>query len=87
MPYLKYSKPVLASVNPGNDLIEMIDNGNFGLSCVAREREEFISNVISLSKDENQREILGNNGNKFLIKFFNVENAASQILRIVNTPI
>ena len=87
MSYLKYSKPVLASVNPGNDLVGMINSGNFGVSCTGRDKENFISNVIFLAGDQNNRTALGQNGKKFLNEYFDVKNAANQILESINTSI
>ena len=87
MSYLKYSKPVLASVNPGNDLIDMINLGNFGLTCMGRDKEAFISNAIFLADNRNNRKVLGQNGKQFLNEYFDVSKAANQILRTVNTSI
>jgi len=87
MSYLKYSKPVLASVNPGNDLVGMINGGNFGVSCIGRDKENFMSNVIFLAGDHKIRKSLGQNGKKFLNEYFDVKNAANQILKSINSSI
>ncbi|ENM5901510.1 glycosyltransferase family 4 protein [Vibrio mimicus] len=78
--YMKYSLPILACLNRGNDLIELINNSKsgFGHCCV---------DIIDIKKSANElidneylRQCMGNNSRKLLEQFFSTENAARIIL-------
>jgi glycosyltransferase involved in cell wall biosynthesis len=82
--YLKSSKPVLASLNENNDLIDMINDGQFGCYSVGHDKETFLSNVRLLADDAKLRNQQGDNGKKFLERYFDVTNASQQIIKTIN---
>ena len=82
--YLKSSKPVLASLNENNDLIDMINDGQFGCYSVGHDKKTFLSNVRLLADDARLRNQQGDNGKKFLERYFDVTNASQQIIKTIN---
>lgn len=82
--YLQHSKPVLASLNEDNDLIDMINDGEFGCYSIGHDKEKFLSNVKLLANNAVLRNQKGENGKKFLEEYFNVSNASKQIIKTVN---
>jgi glycosyltransferase involved in cell wall biosynthesis len=80
MSYMYHSKPILASINPGNDLKEMLEDKKAGLVCINGEDDIFTSYARRLLADENLRLQLGLNARALLESTFSVSKAASQIL-------
>lgn len=80
MSYMYHSKPMLASINPGNDLKEMLEDKKAGLVCINGEDDIFASYARRLVADVNLRRQLGLNGRALLESTFSVSKAASQIL-------
>jgi len=80
MSYMYHSKPMLASINPGNDLKEMLEDKKAGLVCVNGEDKILADYARRLVADENLRRQLGLNGRALLESTFSVSKAASQIL-------
>jgi glycosyltransferase involved in cell wall biosynthesis len=75
-----FSKPILASVNVGNDLKHILDNANAGMTCIAGEDDQLYENAVKLLEDFTLRKKIGQNGRSLLEKTFSAENAASQII-------
>jgi glycosyltransferase involved in cell wall biosynthesis len=86
MSYMYHAKPMLASINPGNDLKEMLEDKKAGLVCINGEDDIFASYARRLVVDENLRRQLGLNGRTLLESTFSVSKAASQILSHFNQP-
>jgi len=80
MSYMYYSKPILASINPGNDLKEMLEDNKAGLVCINGEDGIFADYARKLMADATLRRQLGLNGRGLLESTFSVSKAASQIL-------
>jgi len=78
--YMYYSMPILASINPGNDLKEIIEDMNAGLVCMNGDDEILAAHARKLLRDENYRRQLGENAHTLLEKNFSVYRAACQIL-------
>jgi glycosyltransferase involved in cell wall biosynthesis len=78
--YMYFSKPILASVNVGNDLKHILDNANAGMTCIAGEDDQLYENAVKLLEDFTLRKKIGQNGRSLLEKTFSAENAASQII-------
>ena len=78
--YLSVSMPVLASVNPGNDMRDILEEHEAGLVCENGEDEIFRRNALQLAGDPELRRRLGANGRKLLDSMFSVSGAADQIL-------
>jgi glycosyltransferase involved in cell wall biosynthesis len=80
MSYMYHAKPMLASINPGNDLKEMLEAREAGLVCINGEDEIFADYARRLVAEENLRRQLGLNGRALLESTFSVSRAAEQIL-------
>jgi glycosyltransferase involved in cell wall biosynthesis len=80
MSYMYHAKPMLASINPGNDLKEMLEEKKAGLVCINGEDDRLASYARRLVADVNLRRQLGLNGRALLESTFSVSKAANQIL-------
>jgi glycosyltransferase involved in cell wall biosynthesis len=78
--YMYFSMPILACINPGNDLKQIIEESNAGFVCLAGEHDVFHEYARQLVADTDLRKEMGNNARAVLDKTFNVSNAVSQIL-------
>lgn len=82
--YMYHSLPVLASINPGNDLKNIIEEHHAGLVSINGEDDQLAANARSLLTDTGLRKGLGKNARKLLESSFSVQRAASQILSHFN---
>jgi len=78
--YMYHSLPILASINPGNDLREILERHGAGLVSVNGEDNALRDNAIRLLRDEGLRRRMGLNARRLLDETFSVEAAAGQIL-------
>jgi len=83
--YMYHAKPILASINRGNDLKEILEDKQAGLVCFNGEDEIFATHARSLIADANLRRRLGSNARALLENTFSVSKAAGQILAHFNT--
>jgi O26-antigen biosynthesis N-acetyl-L-fucosamine transferase len=81
--YLYWGIPVLASINSGNDLFELIGKGPSGF-CLENGQDEMLSSAaLRLSADPHLRARMGKNARSLLEQTFSVEKAVQQILEAV----
>ncbi|GAL24290.1 putative glycosyltransferase [Vibrio variabilis] len=80
--YMVESKPMLGSVNGGNDLIELVNDSSAGIVHVNGEDEKLLQSARELLDSEEYRKTLGSNGYQLLSREFSVEAIASQLLSI-----
>jgi len=78
--YMEHGLPVLASINEGNNLIQVVRENKIGLISVNGDDETLAANAEKLAADKELRLLLGRNGRNFLINNFSVTGAAGQIL-------
>lgn len=78
--YLEGAMPVLASINPGNDLKTLIEENDIGFVSINGESELFREHALSLARDPELRRRLGKNGRQLLEESFSTRRAALQIL-------
>ncbi|MBM9577285.1 glycosyltransferase family 4 protein [Leptospira sp. 201903070] len=78
--YMCQGKPVLGSVNPGNDLQEIINIAKAGFVSVTGDDDFFYQNALQLM-DPDVREACGRNGEALLKKTFSVNSAVNSILK------
>lgn len=81
--YMYYSLPILASVNPGNDLKEILDTRAAGLVSFNGDDAQFAADALKLARDANLRRRLGANARALLETTFSSGQAAQQILASV----
>jgi glycosyltransferase involved in cell wall biosynthesis len=78
--YWSAKLPVLASVNLGNDLNEIIEEANGGFCSVTGNLSEYISNFDKLASNKETRLKLGLSGYTYLLNNFAVDSATNKIL-------
>lgn len=78
--YLYASMPILASVNPGNDLKTILEEHDAGLVFINGEDDKLLEGARRLARDGELRERLGRNGRALLERRFSVARAAQRIL-------
>jgi glycosyltransferase involved in cell wall biosynthesis len=82
--YMYYSMPILASVNPGNNLKEVLGDHHAGLVSINGDDELFASNAKVLLVNMALRRQIGYNARTLLERKFSVSRAAQQILSHFN---
>jgi glycosyltransferase involved in cell wall biosynthesis len=78
--YLYCGKPVLASINPGNDLFEILEKYQAGFCLINGDDDNLFGAALKLADDLEIRKSMGKNSREVLERLFLVEAAASQIL-------
>jgi glycosyltransferase involved in cell wall biosynthesis len=79
--YMVQSKPILGSVNDGNDLMELINSAQAGCISINGNDELLVENAIKILKDEAYSKSLGMNGYQLLSDEFSVESISNTILQ------
>ena len=79
--YMQLAKPILASVNKNNEIIQMIVKKNIGLVSLASDAKSFNKNLDILINNEALRKKQGQNAFKLYKNQFTVEVAALQIYK------
>jgi glycosyltransferase involved in cell wall biosynthesis len=78
--YLKKSLPILASVNPGNDLEKILEMHQAGFCFQNGEDEQFRQGALVLASSATLRQTLGKNGSSLLSTHFSAARTVEQIL-------
>jgi len=78
--YMYHAKPILASINPGNDLQDILQEYEAGLVSYNGDDETFYNQALQMIKNPDLRAQMGINGRILLERTFSVSTAASQIL-------
>ena len=81
MGYIQLSKPILASVNPSNEIIDLINKNNIGLVSLAGDVKAFNENLSTIINNPDLRVNQGRKALELFNKDFTVQSAANQILR------
>ena len=77
--YMQAGKPILASINPGNDLGEIVMDSGSGYACSNEDDALLHRYARELTRDSNLRRRMGENARKLLVDKFDVAVAARQI--------
>ena len=78
--YMSCGKPILASVNPGNDIRRVLEEAGAGLCCDNGDDEGLQEAALRLANDSTLREAMGRNSRHLLETRFSDRAAADQIL-------
>jgi O26-antigen biosynthesis N-acetyl-L-fucosamine transferase len=79
MSYVNWGLPVLASINPGNDLFALLESSGAGF-CARNGDDEALFRVASaMANDANLRAAMSRNSRRLLDETFSVTNAADSI--------
>lgn len=86
--YMSASLPILGSINPGNDLSDMLIEHEAGLCSVNGDDERLAAHALKLANDAVYRQRVGTNARRLLERYFSVSVCASQILgRFQTAPV
>jgi O26-antigen biosynthesis N-acetyl-L-fucosamine transferase len=78
--YALCGKPILASVNEGNDLLTLINSTCSGIAVANGDDEDFCNATLTLANDIELRQKFGENARILSNTIFSVERASKQIL-------
>lgn len=78
--YMYWCKPTLASINPGNDLFELLENNEAGFCLSNGDDDRLYEAALRLAEDPELRGRMGRNSRNLLERMFSAESAAAQIL-------
>lgn len=78
--YMSCGKPLLCSINPGNDLKAMVERYEAGMCSINGQDELFGANALALARDELLRRRMGRNARRLLDRYFSVCSITTQIL-------
>ena len=79
--YMLESKPILGSVNPKNDLMQIINNSKSGFISINGDDENLKISALKLLENHELRSQMGKNSKNLLEEYFSVESAAANILK------
>jgi len=77
--YMYWCKPTLASVNPGNDLFEILGKNEAGFCLLNGDDEALCAAALRLANESDLRCRMGKNARTLLERLFSVEAAVTQI--------
>ena len=78
--YVLCGKPVLASLNPDNDLIEFLHHADAGFACANGEDEKLLAEALLLATQPETRKRMGRNARELGNTVFSAQAIAQQIL-------
>ena len=84
--YLQAGLPVLARVNPGNDLHDLVRAEGVGLSVAGDSLEALVDAVVSLADDPAAGREMGRRGRELSDRLFSPAAAAAQVVRGLSGP-
>ena len=82
--YMAHAKPILGSVNTGNDVKEVIVQAGAGLVATNGNDKEFLANAMLLLHDRSLRKSMGTASRHLLENQFSVDRAVAQVLAVVD---
>jgi O26-antigen biosynthesis N-acetyl-L-fucosamine transferase len=85
--YMSASLPILGSINPGNDLLPLINEASAGYVYVNGEDTLLAEAALKLLESEKLRVNLGTRANSLLVEEFSVESAVMGIISKVNREV
>ena len=77
--YMQLSKPILASVNKNNEIIQIITNNDIGMVSLASDTKSFNKNLDIMIRNEEMRKKQGENAFKLFNEEYTVRVAATKI--------
>jgi glycosyltransferase involved in cell wall biosynthesis len=78
--YMVQGKPILGSINPNNDLQDILGKAGAGLITINGDDKAFLNNALNLMHDSDLRKTMGQNAKRLLKNVFSVQEAAKIIL-------
>jgi O26-antigen biosynthesis N-acetyl-L-fucosamine transferase len=78
--YMQARLPILASLNPGNDLADLLDGHEAGLWAESGQDDALLKHALRLAGDVDLRRRIGANARALLESTFSAEAAARQVV-------
>ena len=78
--YMNAGIPVVAAVNPGNDIDEIIGRAECGYVCESGDLPSFKEKLLRLLRDRDLRLWMGANGKEYLQRNFSAEQVCKKII-------
>lgn len=78
--YMHLSKPILASINPGNDLFELLPQSHAGFCLANGDDNKLMTAALKLAADPELRAFMGQQSRNLLERLFSVQKAVDQIV-------
>ncbi|HEX4948968.1 MAG TPA: glycosyltransferase family 4 protein [Blastocatellia bacterium] len=78
--YMAAAKPILGTINPGNDLADLLTENGAGFCSQQEDEQELYEYALKLANDAQFRQHTGANARRLLERYFSVSVCASQIL-------
>ena len=78
--YMSAALPILGSINPGNDLSDMLEDNAAGLCSLNGDDQTLYEQALKLANDPVLRRRMGINARRLLERYFSVSVCAGQIL-------
>jgi glycosyltransferase involved in cell wall biosynthesis len=85
--YCSLGKPVLASVNVGNDLFEILGKNQAGLCLLNGKDHDLAAAALVLAHDQQLRRRMGENSRALVKDLFSPDATTRQILNTLQTPL
>jgi glycosyltransferase involved in cell wall biosynthesis len=85
--YMDQAKPILASINPGNDLRDILEGHGAGLVCLNGDDRGLAAYARRLVREDRLRQQMGSRARSLLEEGFSVSRAAHQILGSFDMPV
>ncbi len=83
--YAYFSKPVLASLNTGTELEQLIVKFDAGLVSIADDEELFVRNARDLAGDASMRKLKGANNRRLYDTMFSIEPAITKLMELAHS--
>ncbi|MGD9107945.1 MAG: glycosyltransferase family 4 protein [Gammaproteobacteria bacterium] len=81
--YMMLGLPIIANINIGNDLKNILSDANAGLVCDSGDVDSLLRHVVVLANNKKLRDKMGENGRRLLEQQFEVNKIAQQIISSV----
>lgn len=81
--YMMLGLPVIANINIGNDLRNILNDANAGLVCGSGDVDNLLQHIIALANSKKLRKKMGENGRKLLEQQFEVHKISKQIFNSI----
>ena len=82
--YTVFGKPVLASLNEGNDLADILEQSNAGIAAINGDDQKLADAARTLTEDNTLRYEMAQSALSLQQNTFSVQNAADQILQKIS---
>lgn len=83
--YLHAGLPVLARINPGNDLQALIRSEGVGFVVADDDQDRLLVDALALARDPDLREGMAGRGRKLALRMFSPASAVAQVIDALRT--